>query len=182
MNFVTRINSNARYEVIKPMPDSDSGQDTEELEFIEDNLVKLYKSGHSEPIKTDFRLVKYFVRTKGVYLLFLTNIWELEAQEIAYIYKQRWDIEVLFRFMKQEMNLTHFVCNNANAIQVMLYCTLIASMLVLIYKIQNNIKSYKHAKIQFFKELNYLIILEIIENPQELLRLKKILKSLLKKE
>lgn len=182
MSFVTRINSNSRYDVIRPMLYSDSGQDTEELEFLEDNVVKLYKSGNSEPIETDFRLIKYFVKKKRVHLFFLTNVWDLEAHEIAYIYKQRWDIEVLFRFMKQEMNLTHFVCNDTNAIQVMIYCTLIASMLVLIYKIQNNIKSYKHAKIQFFKELNYLIMLEIIENPNELIRFKKILKSIVKKE
>ena len=84
--------------------------------------------------------------------------------------------------MKQEMNLTHFVCNDKNAIQVMLYCTMITTMLVLIYKKQNNIKSYKKAKIQFFKELNYLILLEILEQPNELIRLKKILKSFLKKE
>lgn len=182
MNFVTRINTNSRYDVIRPTLYSDSEQDTPELEFLEDNVVKLYKSGKAKPIDTEFRLIKYFVKNKGVHLFFLTNIWDLEAKEIAHIYKQRWDIEVLFRFMKQEMNLTHFVCNDPNAIQVMLYCTLIASMLVLIYKIQNNIKSYKHAKIQFFKELNYLILLEIIENSTELSRFKKILKSVVKKE
>lgn len=63
-------------------------------------------------------------------LSFLTNVWDVEAPSIAQIYKSRWDIEVLFRFMKQEMNLTHFVCNEPNAIQVMLYCTMITSMLM----------------------------------------------------
>lgn len=182
ISFVTRINGNSRYDIVRPMLYSDSSQDTQELEFIEDNAVKLYKSGHSKPIKTEFRLIKYFVKKKRVHLFFLTNLWDLEAQEIAHIYKQRWEIEVLFRFMKQEMNLTHFVCNDKNAIQVMLYCTMITTMLVLIYKKQNNIKSYKKAKIQFFKELNYFILLEILEQPNELIRLKKILKSFLKKE
>ena len=68
--------------------------------------------------------------------------------------------------MKQEMNLTHFVCNDANAIQNMLYFTMIAAMLVLIYKKRNGIRSFKMAKIQFFKELTYSILLDILEEPQ----------------
>ena len=107
---------------------------------------------------------------------------DVEASQIAYIYKKRWDIEVLFRFMKQEMNLTHFVCNETNAIRVMLYCTMIAAMLVLIYKKQNGVKSYKKAKIRFFKELLYLILLEALENPDELDRIKSTLKKYVKRE
>ena len=84
--------------------------------------------------------------------------------------------------MKQEMNLDHFVCNDSNAIEVMLYCIMIASMLILIYKKENNIKSYKKAKIRFFKELVYLIFLEILENPEELKRLKSNLKKYVKRE
>ena len=84
--------------------------------------------------------------------------------------------------MKQEMNLTHFVCNELNAIKVMLYCTMIASMLVLIYKKQNGIKSYKKAKIRFFKELLYLILLEALDNPDELSRLKNTLKKFIQRE
>ena len=52
------------------------------------------------------------------------------TQEIALIYKKRW--EVLFRFLKQEMNLTHYVCNEPAAIKAMVYCTLIVGMLILI--------------------------------------------------
>lgn len=180
--FVTRGSENTRYDIVRPMLYSDVSQNTNELEFIEDNVVKLYKSGKNSPIDKEFRLIKYFVRKKQKYLVFITNVWDIEAHQIAQIYKERWDIEVLFRFMKQEMNLTHFVCNDKNAIQVMLYCTMIATMLVLIYKIQNNIKSYKKAKIRFFKELNYIILLDILEQPHELDRFKNILKNLVQRE
>lgn len=77
--------------------------------------------------------------------------------------KVRWDIEVLFRFIKQEMNSTHFVCNDTNAIQTMLYSTLITSMLLLVYKKLNKIRSYKIAKIRFLKELQATVMLRIIE-------------------
>ena len=106
----------------------------------------------------------------------------MDAPTIAELYRKRWDIEVFFRFLKQEMNLTHFVCNDLNAIQVMIYCTLITAMLILVYKKQNNIKSYKIAKIRFFKELQAAVTLELIESPQGLQRLRLILRKYLKKD
>lgn len=66
------------------------------------------------------------------------------------------------------MNLTHFVCNDMNAIQVMIYTTLITAMLILIYKKKNGIKSYKIAKIQFFKELEAAILLALTERQRGL--------------
>ena len=47
---------------------------------------------------------------------------------------KRWDIEVFFRFMKKELNLSHQVSLNKNGIEVMVYITMIASILLLIYK------------------------------------------------
>lgn len=77
--------------------------------------------------------------------------------------------------MKQEMNLTHFVCNDLNAIQVMIYCTLIAAMLVLVFKKLNGIKSYKNAKTRFVKELVAAVTLELIEKPGGFERFKEML-------
>lgn len=179
--FVTKLRRNPRFELQRPHYQDDGYQDTEELEFIQDAVVKLYESGNTL-VDTEFRLIQYRVKSKDVILTFLTNVWDISAFDIAYIYKTRWDIEVLFRFLKQEMNLSHFVCNDLNAIKVMLYCSLIASTLVLIYKKQNNIKSYKKAKINFFKEFLYTILLQAIENPSEIKRLKKTLIEFIKLE
>ena len=184
IKFVTRVHENPRYEMVAPYWNDDGQQDSDELEFVQDSIVKLYKSGH-KLIDHEFRLIQYHVKRpdgKEKKLSFLTNVRDIDAASIAQIYKSRWDIEVLFRFMKQEMNLDHFVCNDSNAIEVMLYCTMIASMLILIYKKENNIKSYKKAKIKFYKELVSLIFLEILENPEELMRLKTNLKKYVKRE
>lgn len=179
--FVTKLKRKPRFEVQRLHCQDDGHMDTDELEFIQDAVVKLY-GNVKELINTEFRLVQYRVKDKDVILNFLTNVWDISAFDIAYIYKTRWDIEVLFRFLKQEMNLTHFVSNDLNAIKVMLYCSLIASTLVLIYKKQNNIKSYKKAKIKFFKELLYTILLEALEHPSEIKRLKKTLIEFVKLE
>lgn len=185
IKFVTRVHENPRYEIVGPYWTDDMQQDSEDLEFVQDSIVKVYETGH-KIIDKEFRLIQYHikhpVKGKSKTLSFLTNVWDIDAASIAQIYKSRWDIEVLFRFMKQEMNLTHFVCNDPNAIKVMLYCTMIASMLILIYKKKNNIKSYKKAKISFFKELVYLIFLEILDNPNELKRLKSNLQKYIKRE
>jgi Transposase DDE domain len=167
--FVGRVSDNPRYELISTLnPTTEQIQtlnESDELIFLQDSKVYLYESSHKLSERA-IRLVQYLHKDKDVVLSFVTNVWDMEAQAIAQIYKMRWDIEVLFRFMKQEMNLTHFVCNDINAIQVMLYSTLITSMLVLIYKKKNNIKSYKAAKTQFFKELLYEIVLIMLENEE----------------
>ena len=106
---------------------------------------------------------------------------DLPAHMIAEIYQKRWDIEVLFRFLKQEMSLKHFVCHDTNAIQVMVYCILITAMLILVYKKKNEIKSYKIAKIQFFKELEASILLVLTESPDRVERFRQNLKYYIQK-
>ena len=137
------------------------------MEWVQDSVVYLFEDG-AKLLKKRLRLVQYRRLKDGQLLSFVTNLWQLPASVIAEAYRRRWDIEVLFRFMKQEMNLTHFVCNDRNAIAVMLYFTMITAMLVLIYKKRNGITSYKLAKIQFFKELTYALMLEVLESPEAL--------------
>lgn len=181
--FVGRVSDSPRYQLITPLLVPNDPIKTlvelneqDELMFIQDSIVFLYESSHKLSDRK-IRLIQYLHKEKDIVLSFVTNVWDIEAHTVADIYKMRWDIEVLFRFMKQEMNLTHFVCNDINAIQVMLYSTLITSMLVLIYKKKNNIKSYKLAKTQFFKELLYEIILIMLENEESTQILKQSVKN-----
>ena len=178
--FVGRVSDSPRYVLISTLSPTkeqiDTLNDTEALVFIQDSHVYLYESSHKLSDKK-IRLIQYLHKEKDIVLSFVTNVWDMEARTVAQIYKMRWDIEVLFRFMKQEMNLTHFVCNDINAIQVMMYATLITSMLVLIYKKKNNIKSYKLAKTQFFKELLYEIVLIMLEDVESTQKLKQSVKK-----
>lgn len=175
--FVTRLNENSRYKLIQPHAEVPS-QLVNGLQFVQDSIVYLYGDGR-KLVQEEFRLIEAQTQN-GKKLFFLTNILFLDAQTIAEVYRRRWDIEVFFRFLKQEMNLTHFVCNDLNAIQVMIYCILIAAMLVLVYKKQNNIKSYKIAKTRFFKELQAAITLELIDTPLGIEQLRRILKAQIK--
>ena len=87
-----------------------------------------------------------------------------------------WDIEVLFRFLKQELNLKHFLSHDQNAIAVILYCTLITAMMVLIFKDLNKIKSYKTAKILFVNELICDIIYNAMQSDEGIALVKKVTK------
>lgn len=179
-HFVTRLNLNTRYQVIENRELREEYSD-EELQYIWDHTVYLYGNA-SQLYQEPLRLIKVKIRKNNKYMLLLTNAFHLCAQQIAQVYKKRWDIEVLFRFIKQEMNSTHFVCNNDNAIQTMLYSTLITSMLLLIYKKLNKIASYKIAKIRFFKELKATVMLRILEAKDGNSWMKRNLKCYIQKE
>lgn len=179
-SFVSRLNSKVRYKLLRPSQIGDQ-EEAPGLELICDNIVYLYKGGNNI-VETEMRLIQYRDLETGEVLSFVTNLQQLPASVIAQIYRLRWDIEVLFRFMKQELNLTHFVCNDLNAIQVMLYFTLITAMLVLTYKKHNTVRSYKLAKIQFFKELTATLMLDVLESPGGVEQLKMNLKRFLQRE
>ena len=94
-------------------------------------------------------------------ILLITNCLELTAQTITQIYRRRWDIEVFFRFIKQELNFSHFLSMNENGIQIVMYMTMITAMLVMIYKRENNI-GYTTAVRRMGIELENLIMAIIV--------------------
>jgi hypothetical protein len=173
--FVTRLNDKNRYKVLRAHQDLPK-EAIDGLDFIEDSIAYLY--GNANKIyKEEFRVIQVNVKKNGKKIFFVTNILDLPASVIAQIYRMRWQIEVFFRFIKQEMNLTHFVSNDINAIKVMLYSILIAAMLILVYKKQNNIKSYKIAKKRFAGELKAAVILALIQSDEGLNIYKKCLEQ-----
>ena len=158
--FITRANENINYEFIRTVKKVE-GIKTSSLCLEKDMIVKL-KYGKGKFTEKEFRLIiSKSLQTKKK-LLFLTNITDLSAEEITDIYKRRWDIEVFFKFLKQELNFKHFVSRTENGIKVMLYMTLILALLLIVYKTRNNISSYKIAKIRFRNELEMDIIKEIV--------------------
>lgn len=166
VKFIIRSKENRKFEELESFLD-EKNQKWDGWELIKDSKVKLYtgkpilnKRGNihhrEEKVETDFRLVIIKNEITSKEFWFLTNEFELSAKEISDYYKKRWDIEVFFRFMKQELNLSHLVSLNKNGIEVMLYMTMIAAMLLLIYKKANNL-GYKTAKRRIAMELRDMI-------------------------
>ena len=158
VKFVTRLDERLRYETIEVL-NTQSFQ-TETLNIQQD--LKVYLFTTNTKVKQPFRLIIASNRNTGKVLHFLTNIFECTTLEITEVYRKRWDIEVFFRFLKQEMNFWHLISRNENGIKVMFYLTMIASMLILIYRHVNQLTGYKIVKLQFVNELEFSLIKDIV--------------------
>jgi hypothetical protein len=173
VTFICRAKENRKFVELESFVIKDQDLDLGESNLIVDCKVQLYagttinnKRGKQhikhELIDSPFRLVVVESKAEeGKQYWFLTNDFKLSAKEIAQAYRRRWDIEVFFRFLKQELNVSHLVSLNKNGIQVILYMTLIVAMMVLIYKKANNI-GYKTAKRRFAMEVRDLTIALIV--------------------
>jgi len=176
IRFVGRLKTDRRFDVVSLDEPSDSERDLGELMLISSQVVHLYGkkvadtqnsyrlivAERKKKIDTTPRNNKGQVKKKENIFYFITNDLELSPREIADIYKQRWDIEVFFRFIKQELNASHFLSVSENGIKVMLYMTLIASMLLHLYKKINDL-GYKTAKRRFTIELWEILITIIVK-------------------
>ena len=147
--FVTRISPGAIYEVVESF-ELEKNLVVGNLTIKKDELVMLFDK-HSKKSRP-FRLIQTEDQ-KGKALWFVTNLLEDKVETIIEIYRKRWDIEVFFRFLKQELNFKHMFSTKINGLQIMLYMTMIVSMLVLVYKKANNL-GYKLAMFQLFYQLD----------------------------
>lgn len=130
------------------------------------------------PTRHLYRLIHATIDETGEQISFITNILSENSYQIAQWYKQRWDIEVFFKFLKQHLNVKHLVSRTENGMKVMIYMTLIVAVLILAYKKLNTIKSYKIAKLKFEIELDNELIKAIVVlcggNPQRAAHIFKI--------
>ena len=149
--FVTRIDPGALYEV-KETYELEKDLKVGNLIIQKDELVVLFDKRHKK--SNEFRLIQT-VDNKGKALWFITNLLEDKVETIVGIYKKRWDIEVFFRFIKQELNFKHIFSTKINGLKIMLYMTMIVAMLILVYKKANNL-GYKMAMFQLFYQLDDL--------------------------
>ncbi len=173
VTFICRAKENRKFVELESLITGGQDLDLDESKLIRDSRVQLYtgilidnkrgnKHYREELVDTHFRLVVVESKAEiGKQYWFLTNDFNRSAKEIAQAYRRRWDIEVFFRFLKQELNVSHLLSLNKNGMQVMLYMTLIVAMMVLIYKKGNNI-GYKTAKRRFAMEMRDLTIAMIV--------------------
>jgi hypothetical protein len=159
ISFVTRGAPNTKYEVLE-VHRKIQGRKADGLRFLQDVKVHLYTDG-GEVMEHPFRLIEAEILETGERIIFLTNIWDLNAMQIARIYHYRWDIEVFFRFLKQELGIKHLINRSENGVQIQIYAALIAAILLLVFKISNNIPGYHIAKMAFMDDLLILLFNEL---------------------
>jgi len=120
--FVTRTKSNTQYRVIERRKKTDSS-------IKADWTVKI-TSSKAENYSEKLRLVRYYdADTKQTYEYY-TNNFKLSAKTIADIYKSRWDIEIFFKFIKQNLKIKTFFGTSENAVMTQIWTAMIALLLV----------------------------------------------------
>ncbi|MBC7848490.1 MAG: IS4 family transposase [Chitinophagaceae bacterium] len=126
--WVTRLHPTAVWSVQKQLPVT---TDQQQQGVLEDVVILLGnpRKAHINRVQT-VRLVRFFDKDNNKEFSFISNNLTMNALTIAGIYKQRWDIELLFKRIKQNFNLQDFLGDNENAIKIQLWCGLIADLLI----------------------------------------------------
>ena len=122
--FVTQMKENALYEVVgeKKVPQNRN--------ILKDELIELRGLGAIERCPYPLRRIEVYNPEKNEILVFLTNHLTLGATTIAAIYKDRWQIELFFKALKQNLKIKTFVGTSPNAVKIQIWTALI-TMLIL---------------------------------------------------
>ncbi len=124
--FVTRMKDNAQFEVVEER------EPPQHRNILKDQIIRLTGTGAQGKCPHLLRRVEAVRADTGETLTFLTNHLGLGASTIAAIYKDRWQIELFFKALKQNLKIKTFVGTSANAVKTQIWTALI-SMLLLRY-------------------------------------------------
>ena len=163
--FVTRIKDNAKYDIVEAQEISSEIHSG----VLSDEIIEIEAKQGKETSKLKVRKVRFYDREKKREFEFITNLFELRADFIAALYKIRWQIELLFKQLKQNFPLKYFLGDNENAIKIQIYCVLIVNLLIAVIKKRlkrswafSNLVSF--CKIHLF---NYIQLMKFLENPEK---------------
>ena len=149
--FLSRIDPQAKHVVHKENSLQEQLQ-TSTLPITGDSWVYLFTQNKKKS-KHPLRIIQAVKKKDGQPIAFITNIQGLSTKEITEIYKSRWQIELFFKFIKQHLNFSHLLNRTENGIRSVMYVTMTATILLLHYRKQQQIKGYKEAKRKFAGEL-----------------------------
>ena len=133
--FVTRAKSPFKFERIYSHPiDKTTG-------LICDQTIKLTVPATAKKYPDKLRRVKYRDPETNKVLVFLTNNFELPAKTIADLYKQRWQVELFFKWIKQNLRIKTFYGTSENAVKAQVWIAISVYVLVAIMKKRLKIKA-----------------------------------------
>jgi len=122
--FVTRMKDNALFEVVeeRTVPQN--------RHILKDQTIRLTGTGAQDKCPHLLRRIEVIREDTGSILVFITNHHGLGATTIAAIYKDRWQIELFFKALKQNLKIKTFVGTSANAVKTQIWTALISMLLL----------------------------------------------------
>ena len=127
--YVTKMKKSLKYKILK-----DTAYQTPDglMEARVQSVVLTKKLKDGGTLEHHARIVTYVDEEKHRLISLLTNDMDLDPGEIVDIYRKRWEIELLFKQMKQNFPLKYFYGESANAVKIQIWVTLIANLLLMV--------------------------------------------------
>ena len=159
--YVTRLKDNAIYKSTKDF-DVQS-----ESAVQKDEEIMLYYGTNKKKQHRARRIVYWDADNKRMFE-FISNNFDLTAEKIARIYKKRWQIELLFKQLKQNFPLKYFLGDNENAIEIQIWAAMLANLLITLIKsrIKRSWAFSNMASVIRQLLMNYINLYSFLEDPE----------------
>jgi hypothetical protein len=132
--FVTRLKSNAKFRIVSRRPVL-KGKG-----LTCDQTIKFSGAQTANKCPVQLRRIGYRDAVTGKYYVFLTNNFKLSARTIADIYKARWQVELFFKWIKQNLKIKSFIGTSKNAVMTQIWIALCMYLLLAFLKFQSKLK------------------------------------------
>jgi hypothetical protein len=140
--FVTRAKNKMRYQVASALAPSDDAA------VLKDECILLTGQFTHKTYPHVLRRIEFFDQTQQREFVFVTNNFELDASQIAALYKSRWQVELFFKWIKQHLRIKSFVGNSVNAVKTQIWIAVSTYVLVAIIKKRLQIEASLHSMLQ----------------------------------
>jgi Domain of unknown function (DUF4372)/Transposase DDE domain len=165
--FVTRLKHNAAFRRKKEF---ELAADTNQSILLDEQIVLPIRENGKVNRGLPLRRVVYWDEKHQVCYEFISNIYELSADQITLIYKSRWQIETLHKQLKQNQSLSYFLGDNVNAIIIQIWCALIWNLLLTVLQRQIKAKVWAFSNLASVIRLhlfNYINLNSFLKNPMK---------------
>lgn len=164
--YVTRLRKNAH---IVSQTDLEVNDKQVKEGILSDQKVVLGHPGNAKTKQLSARVVTYKDAKSGRIFKFLTNIEHLKAEQIADIYRRRWQIELVFKRIKQAYPLRYFYGESINAINIQIWAVMICDLLVQSI-IRGRKKKWSYSNLRAMIRihlLSYVNLVEFLKSPEK---------------
>jgi transposase len=165
VNWVARPRVNTVIEVIGQR--SISPQERDAGVLSDESIIMGFRNNSIQQVKC--RLITYYDTQHDLVFEFITNNYRWKPSKVAAIYKRRWQIELLFKRIKQNMPLQYFLGDNENAIKLQIFCTLIADLLlkIALTAVKRKWAFSTIASVVRLHLMNYTNLMKFLEDPDK---------------
>jgi transposase len=168
VSWVSRLRKDAVFDLIE---DRDLSEQQHTKGVLKDREVTLGHHHDKNSTKVRARLICYQDPETKMELEFLTNNFRMAPATIAALYRHRWQIEVLFKRLKQNYPLKYFLGDSENAIQIQIWCSLIADMILKVIK-KGPAKKWSFSNLASMVRLHLMTYIDLngfLKNPEKAL-------------